>query len=91
MARLVRCSIGHVTTRERAHALLDELPDSELAVAARLLDALRATASRPGTEVLLDDEPDDLDDADALAEARGAADRGDVLTSAQALRSLGLG
>jgi predicted transcriptional regulator len=60
-----------LTTRERLHELIDELPDAELNRAARLLDELRAgtdPALRAFLEAPYDDEPLTEEDRQAIEE-----------------------
>jgi hypothetical protein len=76
-----------MTTKEALHRLIDELPDDQ---AERLLDGildpvLRARASAP-----IDDEPETPDEAAAVAEGIADLEHGDVLTTEQLRRELGL-
>jgi len=60
------------TTRQRVHALLDELPDDDVPFVLRVLRALRAEADpvrRALDEAPDDDEPVTEEDRAALAEA----------------------
>lgn len=83
-----------MTQRQALHSLLDELPESDLAIAARVLGALRATAEDPLMKALdeapVDDEPDDDNFDGGLDEARRAADADLGATTAQLRRELGL-
>ena len=68
-------------TRETLHRLIDELPDADLAVGARVLHALRATADpvlRALLEAPLDEEPERTEERHAVEEAREELARGDV-------------
>lgn len=69
-----------MTTKERLHQLVDQLPESEVATAARLLEALRATAD-PVARLLdsapIDDEPLTDEDLAAIREGREAHRRGE--------------
>lgn len=56
-----------MSTKERLHQLVDELPASEVATAARVLEALRATAD-PLASAPEDDEPTTAGDHQAIKE-----------------------
>lgn len=56
-----------MTTKERLHQLVDELPVSEVATAARVLEALRATAD-PLASAPEADEPTTAEDRQAIKE-----------------------
>jgi hypothetical protein len=59
--------------RDTLHRLVDALPESELAVAERFLNYLRATADpvlRALIEAPLDDEPETEDERRAMQEAQ---------------------
>jgi hypothetical protein len=80
-------------TRETLHRLIDELPDAELAVAARVLYALRATADpmlRALLEAPCDEEPESAEVRRADQEAREELARGDVHRLEDVRRELGL-
>jgi len=65
-----------VTRREALHRLIDDLPEQEIPTAARVLEALRATADpvlRTLFSAPLDDEEDDDDFDGGLTEARSEA------------------
>jgi hypothetical protein len=69
--------------RDTLHRLVDELPESELAVAERFLNYLRATADpvlRALLEAPLDDEPETDEERRAVHEAREELARGEVRT-----------
>ena len=72
-----------MTTKERLHRLIDQLPEPELADAERVLEALRVHgADRLARRLLtapLDDEPETEDERRAVAEARDALARGEVV------------
>lgn len=76
------------------HQLLDDLPEQDLPVAARVLEALRAP-SDPVLRALLsapgDDEPDEDDIDGGLSEARREARAGKGLSHEEVKRELGLG
>ncbi|HYT90046.1 MAG TPA: hypothetical protein VEL76_15170 [Gemmataceae bacterium] len=70
-----------VTTKDRLHRLIDELPESELVAAERLLERLRNGAR--GTVVAdgtVDDEPLSMEDLVAVQEGIDAIGRGDFVT-----------
>jgi hypothetical protein len=80
--------------RKALHRLIDDLPEQDVPVAVRVLEALRAT-SDPVLRALLaaplDDEPDQ-DDADGgLSEARREVREGKGLSHEEVKRELGLG
>lgn len=83
-----------MSPRDALHQLVDDLPESELPSAARLLEALR-DADDPVGRVLarapLDDEPDDDDFDGGLTEARAEADAGGGVATDELRRRLGLG
>jgi hypothetical protein len=82
-----------MTARETLHRLIDELPDAELAVAARVLHALRATADpvlRALLEAPFDEEPESVEERRAVQEARKEVARGDVHRLEDVRRELGL-
>jgi hypothetical protein len=82
-----------VTRREALHRLVDDLPEQEIPTAARVLEALRATAD-PVLRVLrsapIDDEPDDDDFDGGLTEARQEAENGLGISHDEVKRRLGL-
>jgi hypothetical protein len=78
-----------MTTREMLHAIVDNLPETELITAARILIAL----DRPSDAVQIalasapaDDEPDDDDYDGGLSEARS----GQTISHEELLRRLGI-
>lgn len=79
--------------REALHQLVDDLPEHDLPVATRILEALRATGD-PVLRALLsapvDDEPDDDDFDGGLTEARREAHEGKGISHEEAKRELGL-
>lgn len=82
-----------MTAREAIHRLVDDLPEKELSVARRVLEALSESASpmmRALLEAESDDEPDDDDFDGGLTEARQEARDGGLLTHEQLERRLGL-
>lgn len=80
-----------MTARDRLHLLVDELPESDVPTAARVLGALRQTAVGHAIgEAPLDDEPDNDDHDGGLAEARAQADAGMGISTAELEQRLGL-
>lgn len=81
-----------MTVKERLHALIDDLPESELAAAERYLTYLRLLAQEPVLRALLtapvDDEPLTEDDRAALREARDEVAAGRVMSHEEARRRL---
>jgi hypothetical protein len=82
-----------MTARESLHHLVDELPESDLGTAARVLEALSATGD-PVLRSLLaapaDDEPDEDDRDGGLSEARSEALGGSTISHDEVKRLLGL-
>ena len=78
--------------KEDLHRLIDALPDSELLVAHRVLEALIAVGPEGILVSLddapLDDEPTTPEEDAGVAEAYEAIKRGDVLSAAEAKRLL---
>lgn len=83
-----------MTTREALHRLIDAVPESELESVRFLLEQrhrlhrdpfLLAPATAPD-----DDEPETPEEAAAVAEARKAIARGEVVTLDEVRRELGL-
>lgn len=76
--------------RRSLHRIVDDLPDDDLAIARRVLQALRDSGDpvlKAFATAPFDDEIDD-DDADGgLTEARRERDEGDVLTHDQLKRA----
>jgi hypothetical protein len=72
--------------REALHQLIDELPERDMPVVTRFLQALHATAD-PLLAALdaapPDDEPDDDDFDGGLTEARADAEAGRGITTAE--------
>lgn len=79
-------------TRDTLHAIIDNLPESHLEVAARYLEDLERSGDPLAWALAhapLDDEADE-DDADAgLSEARAEAGRGDVVSHEEVKRRWG--
>jgi hypothetical protein len=81
--------------RENLHKLIDELPDADLPTAARVLEALNATASAHPLILALDAAPED-DEAETPEEAKAVAAaweehrKGKHLTTQEVRRKLGL-
>jgi hypothetical protein len=82
-----------MSERRALHRLVDTLPEQDLPVAARVLEALQATAD-PVLRALLsapvDDEPDEDDLDGGLSEARREALEGKGISHEEAKRELGL-
>ena len=83
-----------MTVKEKLHRLVDELPESELHTAERFLEYLRFVANDPVLRALesapWDDEPETPAEAAAVQEAREAHARGEVLSTEELRRELGL-
>ncbi len=79
-------------TRGELHAIVDALPDAELAEARRLLDALMTPnpALRAAQLAPLDDEPLTDEDREAIAAAEAGYRRGEWVTNEEMKRELGL-
>lgn len=82
------------TPHEELHRLVDSIPVSQAPLAKRLLEAvleqaaqddplLRALANAP-----IDDEPETLEEAAAVAEAREQVARGEIISDADLWREL---
>jgi hypothetical protein len=79
-----------MTTRERLHAILDELPDDMLdAVEAAIFD-LTEPPYRPLSEAPEDDEPLTDEDLEAIREGREEHARGETIPHDVAMREIGL-
>ena len=76
-----------MTTKEALHRLIDELPDEQ---AERLLHGISNPVLRARAPAPIDDEPETAEEAAAVAEGLGDLEHGDVLTTEQLRRSLGL-
>jgi hypothetical protein len=80
-------------TRDSLHKLIDELPETDLPTAARVLEALHAT-SDPTRWALDhaadDDEPETAEEAAAVAAAWGEYRQGEQLSTQEVRRKLGL-
>lgn len=77
--------------RERLHALVDTLPESELQSALRFLEDLAAEDPAPCwslSDAPVDDEPLTADDEAALAEAEQDLTEGRVVSHDEARRRL---
>lgn len=78
-------------TREGLHKLIDELPESDLPTAGRVLEALHATADpvrRALDNAPEDDEPETAKEIAAVASAWKEHRRGEHLTTQELLRQL---
>ncbi len=76
-----------MTTKEALHRLIDELPDDQAEqILHGILDpVLHARALAP-----IDDEPETPEEVSAVAEGIADLERGDVLTTEQLRRELGM-
>ena len=81
-----------MATKETLHRLVDELPDDEVDEAERYLRALQIEdpVLRSLELAPIDDEPVTPEEEAAIQEGRDALARGDVLTTEQLRRQLGL-
>lgn len=81
-----------MTSRQRLHLLVSELPESEIPTAERVLIALSETAARSFSlaEAPFDEEPDRDDEDGGLTEARAEAERGGGVPTDELVRRLGL-
>jgi len=81
-----------MTTKEALHHLVDELPESELTSAHRLLEYLHSGADpvlRAFMAAPEDDEAETLEEAAAVREARERLAQGEVVTQEELARELG--
>ena len=81
-----------MTVKERLHQLVDTLPESEELTAARILEALAATADpvrRALQNAPPEDEPESEEERQAVAAARAALARGDIVRDEDLERELG--
>jgi hypothetical protein len=80
--------------RREVRSLVDRLPDEELAAARRYLEYLRDLGADPvlraAHEAPLDDEDEAAEEADAAKQAREEVARGDVVSTDDLRRRLGL-
>jgi hypothetical protein len=81
-------------SREVLHALVDEVPEDKLLTATRFLRFLRDVGRDPVgwafDHAPEDDEQETPEEAEAVAESRAQAARGEVVTAREARRILGL-
>jgi hypothetical protein len=79
-------------TKEELHSLVDQLPESELLTARRLLEALRLLGQDPRQATLdmapWDDEPTTPEEEAGVAIARQEIARGEVISAEEAKRRL---
>jgi hypothetical protein len=71
-----------MTVKERLHYLVDALPESEAPTARRVLEALAATADPLRSALVAapeDDEPESATERLAVARARAAVARGELV------------
>jgi hypothetical protein len=82
-----------MTTKEALHQFIDNLPDSALSTAWRLLAPLRSTTATDLPRVLAeaswDDEPETPEEALAVREAYEGLARGEVVSNEDLRRELG--
>jgi hypothetical protein len=76
-----------MTTKEALHRLIDELPDDQ---AERLLRGIPDPVLQARALAPIDDESETPEEAEAVAEGIADLERGDVLTTEQLRRELGL-
>ena len=84
-----------MTTKERIHLLVDQLPDGELGTVERVLAGLAALANTQSIVAVLaecpeDDEPVSAEEASAIQEAEQDVELGQTLSAADARSRLGL-
>ena len=83
----------NLTTREKPHKLINELPDSELAMTECLLKDLVNGTRDPLLWKLMsapwDDEPETEEERAAVQEAREQVARGEVISDEELWRRLG--
>lgn len=83
-----------MTTKERLHGLIDELPESILPEAERLLESLRSGPKDPVLRAFLeapaDDEPDSPEDAAGDQEAWADLRAGRIYSLEEVRKDLGL-
>jgi hypothetical protein len=81
-----------MTTRDRVHRLVDELPDDELHAAERYLARLREIASDPVLRAFMlapeDDEPLTPDEIIDIEEAKAEIARGEFVSWGEACSRL---
>jgi hypothetical protein len=82
-----------MTTKERLHQLVERLPEQQLDDAESILVALETHGHDPLARKLLaaplDDEPEDDEERRAVAKARKALAREEIVQDAQLDRELG--
>jgi hypothetical protein len=76
-----------VTTKEALKQIIEELPERR---ARRLLEAMRDPVLRARITAPIDDEPESDEERAAVAEAREAVARGELISTEQLNRELGL-
>jgi hypothetical protein len=77
------------TTRERLHAILDELPDDMLDAVEAAISDLTEPPYRPLSEAPDDDEPLTDEDLEAIREGREEYARGESITNDELRRKMG--
>src|SRR5438067_538836 len=78
------------TTRERLHAVLDELPEHVLDDAEAAIAALAVPPYRPLGEIPDDDEPITAEEEEAIRLGLEEYRRGETIPHEQAMREIGL-
>jgi hypothetical protein len=76
-----------MTTKEALHRLVDELPEEQ---AERLLRAIADPVLQARALAPIDDEPETPEETAAVAEGIADLERGDVFTTEQLRRELGI-
>jgi hypothetical protein len=82
-----------MSSRDSLHRLIDDLPETEISRAERVLEALKETADRPLytlENAPEDDEPETPEEAAAVAEAWREHEEGKGLTTEELKRELRL-
>jgi hypothetical protein len=83
-----------MVTRERLRSLVEILPETEVPTAVRVMEALSGVAQdehlAPIDAAPGDDEPESEEERPAVAEAKAALARGEVVSHADIRREFGL-
>jgi hypothetical protein len=81
-----------MSNREHAHALIDQLPETQLSALIGLLESIVDPVTAALRNAPLDDEPESEDEKEAVAEARHWLERngGKGIPHEEAMRCLGL-
>lgn len=75
-----------MTTRADLHAIVDDLPDSELDRARASLEAVRSPLAKALAQAPIDDEPETAEERSAVQDARDSLARGERGISLMDLR-----